>query len=84
MHINPRSGEITVIGPLTQEEKAELDYWYDRVENFDREIERESGRLKKVRSKMMRAQLEDMIADDQARREAIVSKIGEPSKRRKS
>jgi Family of unknown function (DUF5681) len=83
VRIDPRTGEITIVGPRTKEEKVELDFWYDRVEELDHEIELESARLKKIRSKTSRARVEDMIKDDQARREAIVSKIGEPSKRRR-
>jgi hypothetical protein len=83
VHINVRTGEITIVGPWTKEEKAELDHWYDQVEELDRNIELRSDQLKKIRSKMVRAYVEGQIADGQARREAIVSRIGEPSKRRR-
>jgi hypothetical protein len=47
VHINVRTSEITIAGPWTKEEKAELDRWYDRVEALDRNIELRSSQLKK-------------------------------------
>jgi Family of unknown function (DUF5681) len=84
VHIDVRTGEVTIVGPWTKEEKAELDSWYDRVEELDCNVEVRSGQLKKIRSKMVRAYVEGQIADDRALREAIVSRIGEPNKRRRS
>jgi len=43
VHINARTSETTIVGPWTKEEKAELDYWYDRVEELDRNIELRSA-----------------------------------------
>ena len=69
---------------MTRQQKAELDHWYDWVEQADRNIERLSAQLEKIRSKKVRAYVETQIADERFRREKIVSIIGEPSKRRRS
>jgi hypothetical protein len=70
------------MGPMTRKEKAELDYFYDRVEEIDRTIERLTEQLKLIRIKKLRAFVEVQIADERAMRDMIVSRLGEPSKRR--
>ena len=40
IEIDIRTGEIKFRGPTSRKEKAELDYFYDRVEEIDRTIER--------------------------------------------
>jgi hypothetical protein len=84
VHVNMRTGEVSIVGPMTRQEKVELDHWYDRVEQIDRNIERLSAQLEKIRSKKVCAYVETQIADERFRREKIVSIIGEPSKRRRS
>jgi hypothetical protein len=84
VEINFRTGEVRFNGPVTEREKAELDHFYDRVEEADRNIELLSAQLEKNRSKMVRAYLEAQIADERFLREKIVSTLGEPSKRRRS
>ena len=80
--INIRTGEVKFMGPMTRKEKAELDYFYDRVEEIDRTIERLTEQLKLIRIKKLRAFVEVQIADERAMRDMIVSRLGEPSKRR--
>jgi Family of unknown function (DUF5681) len=84
VHINVRTGEVTIAGPWTKEEKAEWDYFDNRVEEADRNIERLNAQLEKIRSKMVRAFVENQIADERAMRDMIVSRLGEPSNRRRS
>jgi hypothetical protein len=84
VHVNVRTGEVSIIGPMTRQEKAALDHLYDRVEEADRNIEHLSAQKEKIRSKMMREYVETEIAHERFLREKIVSKIGEPSKRRRS
>ena len=84
VQVNFSTGEVSIIGPMTRQQKAELDHWYDWVEQADRNIERLSAQLEKIRSKKVRAYVETQIADERFRREKIVSIIGEPSKRRRS
>jgi hypothetical protein len=83
IEINMRTGEVKFMGPVSRKEKADLDYFYDRVEEIDRNIERFNAQLEKIRSKMVRAFVEDQIAAERAHRDLIVSRIGEPSKRRR-
>jgi hypothetical protein len=45
---------------VTRQQKAELDRWYERVEEADRIIELRTGQLKNIRSKM---HVEEQIAD---------------------
>jgi hypothetical protein len=84
VHINVRTGEISIAGPWTKEEKAEWDYFDNRVEEADRNIVRLNAKLEKIRSKMVRAFIEGQIADEQVMRDMIVSRLGEPSNRRRS
>jgi hypothetical protein len=84
VHIDLRTGEVHITGPMTREEKVELDRWYDRVEELDSNIERLTAQFQIIRIKKVRDYVEIQIADERALREAIVSKIGEPSKRRGS
>jgi hypothetical protein len=78
-----RTGEVTIVGPATKQEKAEWDYFDNRVGEIDREIERLTNQLKVIRINKLRAFVEDQIADQRALREMIVSRLGEPSKRRR-
>jgi hypothetical protein len=83
VHINVRTGDITIAGPWTKEEKAEWDYFDNVVEEIDREIERLTKQLKVIRIKKLRDLIEFQIADQRSHREMIVSRLGEPSKRRR-
>jgi hypothetical protein len=82
VQINVRTGEVTIAGPWTKEEKAEWDYIDSCVEEIDREIERLTNQLKVIRIKNLRNLIEVQIADQRSHREMIVSRLGEPSKRR--
>ncbi len=84
VQVNFSTGEVSFTGPMTRKEKAEWDHFYDRAEQAERNIERLSAQLEKIRSKMVRAYVEAQIADERFLRDKIVSKIGEPSKRRRS
>jgi hypothetical protein len=82
--VNFVTGEVRFTGPMTRREKAELDHWYDRVEQADSNIERLTAQLEKIRSKKVRDYAEAEIAYERRFREMVVSKVGEPSKRRRS
>jgi Family of unknown function (DUF5681) len=82
--VNMSTGEVSIIGPMSRQEKAALDHLWDRAEKADRSIERLTAQLEKIRSKMVRDYAEAEIAHERSIRDAIVSKIGEPSKRRRS
>jgi hypothetical protein len=69
---------------MTREVKAELDRWYGRVEQLDRNIERLMAQLPIIRIKKVHDHVEIQIAEKRSLREAIVSRIGEPSRRRGS
>jgi len=84
VQIDMRTGEVSILGPITRQAKAALDYLWDRAEQADRNIERLTAQLEKIRIRSMRAYVQDQIADEQLIRERIVSKIGEPSNRRRS
>ena len=84
IQVNFVTGEVRFTGPMTRRERAELDHWYDRVEEADGKIERLTTQLEKIRIRWLRADVEAQIAGEQLIRETIVSKIGEPSKRRRS
>jgi len=84
VQVNFGTGEVSFTGPTTRQEKAEWDHFYDRAEQADRNIERLTAQLEKIRSKMVRAYVEAQIADERFLRDKIVSAIGEPSKRRRS
>jgi hypothetical protein len=81
--LNFQTSEVTVIGPLTKQQKAELDSFYDLVERADREVESLTAQLKKTRSKSNRASLEHEIAELRRARGLLVEKFGEPSRRRR-
>jgi Family of unknown function (DUF5681) len=84
IQVNFVTAEVRFTGPMTRREKAARDYLYDRVEEADRKIESLTVPLEKSRSKIVRDIAEAKIAYEQRIREEIVSKIGEPSKRRRS
>ena len=84
VQLNFYTGEVTFTGPITRKEKAEWDLLWDRVEEADQKIELGTNQLKKIRSKMVRNRVEAEIAAERSIRDAIVSKIGEPRKRRRS
>jgi hypothetical protein len=84
VQVNFVTGEVRFTGPMTRREKAELDHWYDRVEQADSNIERLTAQLEKIRSKKVRDYAEAEIAYERRFREMVVSKVGEPSKRRRS
>lgn len=77
------TSEVTFIGSLIKQQKAELDRLYDLVEQVDREVESLTAQLKKTRSKSYRASLEDEIAELRHARGLLVEKTGEPSQRRR-
>ena len=83
VHIDARTGEVSIVGPSTKQEKAEWDYFDNCVEEIDREIERLTNQLKVIRIKNLRDLIEVQIADQRSHREMIVSRLGEPSKRRR-
>ena len=83
IEINLRTREVKFMGPMSRKEKAEWDYFYDRVEEADRNIERLNAQLEKIRSKMVRDHVEAEIATERSIRDSIVSRIGEPRKRRR-
>jgi Family of unknown function (DUF5681) len=83
VHIDVRTGEVSIVGPWTKQEKAEWDYFDNRVEEIDREIERLTNQLKVIRIKKLHDFIEVQIADQRSHREMIVSRLGEPSKRRR-
>jgi hypothetical protein len=84
IQVNIVTGEVHFAGPMTRREKAELDNWYDRVEQADGNIERLTAQLEKIRSKKTRDYAEAEIAYERSFRDMVVSKVGEPSKRRRS
>jgi hypothetical protein len=84
VRINMRTGEVTIVGPWTKEEKAKLDYWYDQADQYDSDIQELSANRQKIKSKKVRAHADRQIAHAREMREQIVSAIGEPSQRRKS
>jgi hypothetical protein len=83
VHIDLDTGQVTFKGPRTKEEKAEWDYWYDRVEEIDHEIEFMNAELKRTRSKKYPAWLAERILGRRCFRQQIVSAFGEPSERRR-
>ena len=83
VRLNFRTSEITFIGPLIKQQKAELDRLYDLAEQADREIASLSEKAKRTRSKSYRASLEDEIAELRRARGLLVERIGEPSQRRR-
>jgi hypothetical protein len=83
VRLNFLTSEVTFIGPLIKQQKAELDRFHDLVEQCDREVEAMTAQLKKTRSKSYRASLEHEIAEIRHARGLLVEKIGEPSQRRK-
>jgi hypothetical protein len=51
VRLNFLTGEVTIIGPLIKQHKAELDRFHDLVEQADRVVESSTVQLKKTRSK---------------------------------
>jgi hypothetical protein len=60
-----RTGEVSILGPITRQAKAALDYLWDGAEQADRNIERLTAQLEKIRIRSMRAYVQDQIADEQ-------------------
>ena len=83
VRLNFLTSEVTFIGPLIKQQKAELDRLHDLVEQADGEVESLTAQLKKTRSKSYRASLEDEIAELRRLRGLLVERIGEPSQRRR-
>jgi hypothetical protein len=83
VHIDVRTGQVGFTGPLTKEEKAQWDRLYDLVEKTDRIIELMASVLKRTRSKIRRAKLEEGIVEQRSFRDKIVRVVGEPSERRR-
>jgi hypothetical protein len=67
--IDVRTGEVSIVGPATKQEKAEWDYFDNCVEEIDREIERLTNQLKVIRIKNLRDLIEVQIADQRSHRE---------------
>jgi hypothetical protein len=84
VRLNFLTSEVTFIGPLIKQHKAEWDRLHDLVEQADREVESLTAQLKKTRSKSYRASLEDEIAELRRARGLLVERIGEPSQRRRA
>jgi hypothetical protein len=83
LHLNFRTSEVTFVGPLTKEGKAQWDRLHDLLEQADRELETMTAQLKKTRSRTDRSSLEHEIFELGRARELLVERIGEPSQRRK-
>jgi hypothetical protein len=83
VHLNFRTSEVTFVGPLTKEGKAQWDRLHDLLEKADRELETMTAQLKKTRSRTDRSSLEHEIFELGRARELLVERIGEPSQRRK-
>jgi hypothetical protein len=83
VHLNFRTSEVTFIGPLTKEGKAQWDRLHDLLEQAGRELEAMTTQLKKTRSRPDRASLEHEIYELGRTRELLIERIGEPSQRRK-
>ena len=83
VRLNFLTSEVTLIGPLIKQHKAEWDRLHDLLEQADDEVESLTARLKKTRSKSYRASLEDEIAELRRLRGLLVERIGEPSERRR-
>jgi hypothetical protein len=83
LHLNFQTSEVTIVGPLTKEGKAQWDRLHDLLEQADRELETMTAQLKKTRSRPYRASLEHEIFELGRVRELLVERIGEPSQRRR-
>jgi hypothetical protein len=83
VRLNFLTSEVTFIGPLIKQHKAELERFHDLVEQADREVESLTTQSKKTRSKSDRASLEHEIAEIRHARGLLVERVGEPSQRRK-
>lgn len=79
--VDMRTGQVTVKGPITREDKAEWDRFHNRVVESDRAIEETTAELKRCRKPSLRRVLEDEIAYERRMRQIIVNAIGEPTKR---
>jgi hypothetical protein len=75
LHLNFRTSEVTFIGPLTKEGKAQWDRLHDLLEQADRELETMTAQLKKTRSRINRASLEHEIFELGRVRELLVERI---------
>jgi hypothetical protein len=89
LHLNFRTSEVTIVGPLTKEGKAHWDHLHDLLEQADRELETMTARLKKTRSRLDQTSLVHEIFElGRARSacrlslEGIVSKRVAPPHRR--
>jgi Family of unknown function (DUF5681) len=83
VHLNFRTSQVTFIGPLTKEGKAQWNRLHDLLEKADNELEAMTAQLKKTRSRTNRSSLEHEIFELERARELLVERIGEPSQRRK-
>jgi len=83
VHIDLKTGQVSFTGPVTKEDKAKWDYFYNRVEELDRDIESFNAELKRTRSKRYRSMLEEQLLSARSFRQKIVGAIGEPSQRRR-
>lgn len=72
VHIDPRTGQVAFRGPMTKEEKAELDRWRDRKEEF----EAERAELQRMLKKAKNGQMREFIRSDLAQTERILQMIG--------
>ena len=79
--IDVRTGQVTIKGPITKEEKVEWDRMYAQIEAYDREIEEQTASLKLRRNKRYRQFIEDDIARTKQFRQIIVNAVGEPRRR---
>jgi hypothetical protein len=83
VRLNFVTSEVTLIGPVIRQHKAEWDCLHDLLEEADGEVESLTARLKKTRSKGYRVSLEHDIAEIRRARGLLVERIGEPSQRRR-
>jgi hypothetical protein len=83
VHIDPKTGQVSVKGPLNKEEKAQWDRVYDHIEETDQEIEFFNAELKRTRSKSYRSTLEADIVQHRRHRKFLVDLVGEPGQRRR-
>jgi Family of unknown function (DUF5681) len=84
IHLDFRTAEVTLVGPLTKQGKVQWDHLHDLLERADDELEKMTVQLRKTRSKPDRASLEHEILELGRVRELLAERIGEPSQRRKT
>lgn len=74
----PKTGQIHINGPITNEQKIQWDRMRQRVIDADLEIETMQKLLKERKNQKYRHIIEQDIAFERRIRQIIVSKIGEP------